>query len=300
MWGSFRVATAPGTRPRIASTGGSAAATWRRLERRTTTTTRVVTSVGRPSPPPTCFCATRAVTATRFASSTRADRIVSVTTRSAAAPDASDVSLEDSPTGDEETDVVLVEATRGDGCVGRIVYSTTAAVDCYDLERLCDDVGWPRRPIHKVRAALENSFCVASLYLEIVPPARGPGEANEEEGSNGAGDDGGTPNDPVAFAGLPGVTYPDQTGKVGERRLVGLARATSDHAFNATIWDVVVDKEFQGQGLGKALVEQMIRTLLARDIGNITLFADNKVVPFYKNLGFVSDPEGIKGMFLYP
>jgi hypothetical protein len=44
----------------------------------------------------------------------------------------------------------------------------------------------------------------------------------------------------------------------------------------------------------------MIRTLLARDIGNITLFADNKVVPFYKNLGFVSDPEGIKGMFLYP
>ena len=38
----------------------------------------------------------------------------------------------------------------------------------------------------------------------------------------------------------------------------------------------------------------------ARDIGNITLFADNKVVPFYKNLGFVSDPEGIKGMFLYP
>lgn len=30
----------------------------------------------------------------------------------------------------------------------------------------------------------------------------------------------------------------------------------------------------QGQGLGKALVEQMIRALLRRDIGNITLFAD--------------------------
>ena len=61
-----------------------------------------------------------------------------------------------------------------------------------------------------------------------------------------------------------------------------------------------MDTEFQGQGLGKALVEQMVRTLLARDIGNITLFADNKVVPFYRSLGFVSDPEGIKGMFLYP
>jgi ribosomal protein S18 acetylase RimI-like enzyme len=53
-----------------------------------------------------------------------------------------------------------------------------------------------------------------------------------------------------------------------------MARATSDHAFNATIWDVLVDPLYQGQGLGKALVEQMVRALLRRDIGNITLFAD--------------------------
>ena len=56
----------------------------------------------------------------------------------------------------------------------------------------------------------------------------------------------------------------------------GLARATSDHAFNATIWDVLVDPEYQGQGLGKALVEHMVRSLLRRDIGNITLFADSQ------------------------
>ena len=37
-----------------------------------------------------------------------------------------------------------------------------------------------------------------------------------------------------------------------------MARATSDHAFNATIWDVLVDPEYQGQGLGKALIEQMV------------------------------------------
>ena len=103
---------------------------------------------------------------------------------------------------------------------------------------------------------------------------------------------------------MPGVSYPPETAvpgtAFGSRRLIGMARATSDHAFNATIWDVVLATEFQGQGLGKALCEQLIRTLLARDIGNITLFADGAVVPFYKNLGFVSDPEGIKGMFLYP
>lgn len=86
---------------------------------------------------------------------------------------------------------------------------------------------------------------------------------------------------------------------------------------------IFVQKTAQGQGLGKALVEQMIRALLRRDIGNITLFADAKgrkilfllsteffnhlvsliylsVVDFYKNLGFTPDPDGIKGMFWYP
>eukprot|EP01023_Acetabularia_acetabulum_P067894 TRINITY_DN9488_c0_g2_i1.p2 TRINITY_DN9488_c0_g2~~TRINITY_DN9488_c0_g2_i1.p2 ORF type:complete len:300 (-),score=47.19 TRINITY_DN9488_c0_g2_i1:271-1074(-) len=91
----------------------------------------------------------------------------------------------------------------------------------------------------------------------------------------------------------------NENGESSEQ-LIGLARATSDHAFNATIWDVVVDPEFQGQGLGKALVEHMVRSLLARDIGNITLFADAKVVNFYKQLGFAADPDGIKGMFWYP
>lgn len=82
-----------------------------------------------------------------------------------------------------------------------------------------------------------------------------------------------------------------------QRRLIGSARCTSDGAFNATIWDVMVDPEFQGLGLGKALLELMVRSLLQRDISNITLFADSQVVPFYKKLGFDADPEGIKGMF---
>jgi len=85
-----------------------------------------------------------------------------------------------------------------------------------------------------------------------------------------------------------------------QEELIGLSRCTSDHAFNATIWDVLVDPEYQGQGLGKAMVAQVVRSLLRRDIGNISLFADAKVVDFYTSLGFVSEPEGIKGMFWYP
>ena len=203
---------------------------------------------------------------------------------------------------------MLIETRRPDGRVARVVYSTTAAVDCYDLERLCDDVGWPRRPIDKVKAALENSFCVASLYLELEEAPKPATETNAaSRDDDDANDDAsaGVANASVTAGGLPGVSYPPEpvlegVGTGERRRLIGMARATSDHAFNATIWDVVLAPEFQGQGLGKALCEQLIRTLLARDIGNITLFADGAVVPFYENLGFVSDPEGIKGMFLYP
>ncbi|KAM6557651.1 hypothetical protein CsatB_004670 [Cannabis sativa] len=156
---------------------------------------------------------------------------------------------------------VLVEKTEPDGAIEQIIFSSGGEIDIYDLQSLCDKVGWPRRPLSKMAAALKNSYMVATLH---------------------------------SVRKLPGSEGDDQ------KTLIGMARATSDHAFNATIWDVLVDPSYQGQGLGKALVEKIIRALLQRDIGNITLFADSQVVEFYRNLGFEPDPEGIKGMFWYP
>ncbi|KDP21844.1 hypothetical protein JCGZ_00631 [Jatropha curcas] len=156
---------------------------------------------------------------------------------------------------------ILVENTKPDGEVEQIIFSSGGDVDVYDLQALCDKVGWPRRPLPKLAAALKNSYMVVTLHSIRKSP-----------GSEG----------------------------IDQKMLIGMARATSDHAFNATIWDVLVDPNYQGQGLGKALIEKLIRALLQRDIGNITLFADSQVVEFYRNLGFQPDPEGIKGMFWYP
>jgi len=136
----------------------------------------------------------------------------------------------------------------------RIVFSTERDIDLYELEELCDLVGWARRPLRKVKKALQYSFLVVSMW-----------EIN---------------------------------GK--KKRLIGFARATSDHAFNATVWDVVVHPDFQKQGLGKAMMQYMIKNLRSQDISNITLFADPGVIDFYRRLGFILDPEGIKGMFWYP
>lgn len=135
-----------------------------------------------------------------------------------------------------------------------IVFSTDRDLDLYELEELCDRVGWARRPLRKVKKAIQHSFLVVSMW-EI---------------------------------------------KGKKRRLIGFARATSDHAFNATIWDVVVDPRYQNRGLGKAMMQYTIQQLRSADISNITLFADPQVVDFYRRLSFMVDPEGIKGMFWYP
>ncbi len=156
-----------------------------------------------------------------------------------------------SSTSSEEETLLKKGETQHDT---KILFSTTRSIDLYELEELCDAVGWSRRPLRKVRKAMQHSFLVVSMW--------------EEKGAS--------------------------------RRLIGFARATSDHAFNATIWDVVVHPQAQGKGLGKALMNYMIKRLRQEDISNITLFADAEVVQFYHRLGFVPDPEGIKGMFWYP
>ncbi|XP_020204511.1 serotonin N-acetyltransferase 2, chloroplastic [Cajanus cajan] len=80
------------------------------------------------------------------------------------------------------------------------------------------------------------------------------------------------------------------------RRAVAFARATGDGVFNAIIWDVVVDPSFQGIGLGKALIERLLRELLSKGISNIALYSEPRVLGFYRPLGFVADPDGIRGM----
>ncbi|KAH7569925.1 hypothetical protein JRO89_XS05G0019800 [Xanthoceras sorbifolium] len=80
------------------------------------------------------------------------------------------------------------------------------------------------------------------------------------------------------------------------KKPVAFARATGDDVFNAIVWDVVVDPSFQGIGLGKAVMERLIDDLLEKGICNIALYSEPRVLGFYRPLGFVADPDGIRGM----
>ncbi|KAL9664828.1 hypothetical protein QQ045_020237 [Rhodiola kirilowii] len=79
-------------------------------------------------------------------------------------------------------------------------------------------------------------------------------------------------------------------------RPVAFARATGDGVFNSIIWDVVVDPGYQGIGLGKAVMERLVGELLEKGITNIALYSEPRVLGFYRPLGFIADPDGIKGM----
>ncbi|VFQ95312.1 unnamed protein product [Cuscuta campestris] len=81
-----------------------------------------------------------------------------------------------------------------------------------------------------------------------------------------------------------------------DRRPVAFARATGDGVFNGIIWDVVVDPRFQGIGLGKAVVERIVAGLLEKGVTNIALYSEPRVLGFYRSMGFVADPDGIRGM----
>jgi len=88
-------------------------------------------------------------------------------------------------------------------------------------------------------------------------------------------------------------------GQAPQRRLIGFARLTSDQVSIATLWDVMVHPDYQRQGLGKAMVHHLIQQVAATEISQITLFADPEVVDFYRDLGFVRDPEAKQHLVWY-
>ena len=133
------------------------------------------------------------------------------------------------------------------------VCSKQKEFDLIELDQLLQTVGWSRRPIRRVKRALEFSILVVGLWRHDKK-------------------------------------FP---------RLVGFARCTGDGVIEATIWDVAVNPVYQGQGLGKELMNYILKELKNIGISKVTLFADAEVVKFYKRQGWVLEPKGSKCAFWY-
>jgi len=72
-------------------------------------------------------------------------------------------------------------------------------------------------------------------------------------------------------------------------KLVGCGRVLTDYVFRASIWDVIVDRSYHNQDIGKGLIQ---RILTHASLAQVELFwlCTRRYQGFYASLGF-SDKE---------
>jgi len=68
-------------------------------------------------------------------------------------------------------------------------------------------------------------------------------------------------------------------------RLVGFGRVLTDYVYRASIWDVIVDPDYQGQDVGTQIMQ---RILQHSDLKQVELFwlCTRDKQAFYEKLGF--------------
>ncbi|MDX1411314.1 MAG: GNAT family N-acetyltransferase [Nitrospirales bacterium] len=74
-----------------------------------------------------------------------------------------------------------------------------------------------------------------------------------------------------------------------QSRLIGFGRVLTDYVFRASIWDVIVDRDYQGQDIGTQLMNRILSHPSLHRVELFWLCTRNRQA-FYKTLGF-SDQE---------
>ncbi len=69
------------------------------------------------------------------------------------------------------------------------------------------------------------------------------------------------------------------------KKLIGFARVLTDFVYRATIWDVIIHPDYQGQGLGKLIMERVVNHPKLKKVSYFWLITSDKQ-KFYKKLGW--------------
>lgn len=82
-------------------------------------------------------------------------------------------------------------------------------------------------------------------------------------------------------------------------RIVGMGRMLFDFGYTAYLGDVIVRPEYQGQGIGRQIVQRLIdRTMEAAEEDDKIMFilvAAKDKEPFYEKFGFIRRPNEFSG-----
>lgn len=78
--------------------------------------------------------------------------------------------------------------------------------------------------------------------------------------------------------------------------LLGFGRIVSDGINHAMIYDMIVQPEFQGQGIGAEILDKLVKYCLDNNIREIQLFCAKGKRQFYEKYGFEVREEDAPGM----
>lgn len=73
-------------------------------------------------------------------------------------------------------------------------------------------------------------------------------------------------------------------------RLAGAARAISDGEYHAVVYDVAVHPDYQGQGVGRMIMRDLLEQL---QVWRVMLVASPDIQPFCNRFGFFSYPDAM-------
>ena len=79
-------------------------------------------------------------------------------------------------------------------------------------------------------------------------------------------------------------------------KLIGFGRAISDGAYQAAMYDCAVIEEYQGKGIGSALLNKLIDRCRLQHLRVLWLFSAKDKSAFYKKFGFFERPLDAPGM----
>lgn len=68
--------------------------------------------------------------------------------------------------------------------------------------------------------------------------------------------------------------------------LIGFARVLTDGIFKAFVFDVIIDNDYRGQGLGELIVRTIKHHSKLRRVQHFELYCKPDMVPFYEKYGF--------------
>jgi ribosomal protein S18 acetylase RimI-like enzyme len=80
------------------------------------------------------------------------------------------------------------------------------------------------------------------------------------------------------------------------KEIIGFARFLSDCIYRATIYDVMISKNYRALGYGRILLETLLGHKYLKDIERVELCCRDQMVPFYEKFNFRKVSEGTNFM----